>query len=63
MADLDILSNPGAALAIGAFAALILIGLFRKARKLIIISVLGITITVGFFFCRQNGFIDTRYWV
>ena len=55
MAELDILSNPGAALAIGAFTALILIGLFRKARKLIIISVLGITITVGFFVVKMGS--------
>ena len=55
MADSDILSNPGAALAIGAFAALILIGLFRRARKLFIISVLGITITVGFFIVKMGS--------
>jgi hypothetical protein len=55
MADPDILSNPGAALAIGAFVALMLIGLFRKARKLFIISVLGITITVGLFVVKMGS--------
>ena len=55
MADSDILSNPVAALAIGASAALILIGLFRRARKLFIISVLGITITVGFFIVKMGS--------
>jgi hypothetical protein len=32
-----------------------LIGLFRKARKLFIISVLGITITVGFFVVKMGS--------
>ena len=55
MADPDILSNPAAALAIGAFAALLLIGLFRKARKLLVISVLGITIAIGLFIAKMGS--------
>jgi len=56
MPDADILSNPGVSLATGAFGALMLIALFRRARKLFVISVLGLTITIGF--CCQNEFIN-----
>ncbi len=55
MPDADLLSNPGFSLAIGACAALMLIGLFRKARKLLLIGVLGITITTVAFVAKMSS--------
>ncbi len=55
MPDADLLSNPGFSIAIGAFGALMLIALFRKARKLLIIGVLGVTITVGIFLAKLSS--------
>ena len=47
MPELDLLNNPIVALSIGAFGALLLIGLVRKARILFMLGVLGITLTIG----------------
>ncbi len=55
MPEIDILSSPVASLAIGAFGALILIALFRKARKLFIFGVLGLMITIGVFISRTSA--------
>jgi hypothetical protein len=55
MPDIDILSSPWASLTIGAFGALMLIALFRKARKLFIFGVLGLILTIGVFVSRTSA--------
>jgi hypothetical protein len=55
MPEIDILSSPGASIAIGAFGALMLIALFRKARKLFILGLLGIIFTIGVFISRTSA--------
>ncbi len=55
MPEIDILSSPAASLAIGAFSALMLIALFRKARKLFIFGVLGLVLTIGLFIGKAGA--------
>lgn len=55
MPEIDVLSSPGASIAIGAFGALMLIALFRKARKLFILGLLGIIFTIGVFISRTSA--------
>jgi hypothetical protein len=55
MPEIDILSSPVASLAMGAFGALMLIALFRKASKLFIFGVLGLMITIGVFISRTSA--------
>gem|GEM_PF-352799 len=55
MPNADILSNPGVSLAIGAFGALMLIALFRKARTMFVLSVFGLTVTVGIFVVKMGS--------
>lgn len=47
MPNLSILDNPLAALLVGAFAALILMGLLRRIWRLSLIGVMGLTVTLG----------------
>lgn len=56
MPEIDILSSPVASLAMGAFGALMLIALFRKASKLFIFGVLGLMITIGVFISRTSAY-------
>lgn len=55
MPDIDILSSPAASVAIGAFGALMLIALFRKARKLFVVGTLGLTLTIGLFILKAGA--------
>lgn len=55
MPEADILSSPLVSLLIGAFGALMLIALFRKARKLFIISVMGLAVTIGLFLLKAGA--------
>ncbi len=55
MPELDILSSPWASIAIGAFGALMLAALFRKARKLFIFGVLGLILTIGVFLGKTGA--------
>lgn len=55
MPEADILSSPIVALLIGSFGALMLIALFRKARKLFVLSVLGLAVTIGLFLLKAGA--------
>ncbi len=55
MPESDILSSPVVSLLIGAFGALMLISLFRKARKLLVVSVIGLTLTIGLFILKASA--------
>lgn len=55
MPDADILSNPGVSLLVGAFGALIVIALFRKARKMFLIGVIGLSLTIGLFIAKVGS--------
>jgi hypothetical protein len=57
MPETDILSSPAVSLLIGAFGALMLIALFRKARKLFVVSVMGLTLTIGLFILKASAYI------
>jgi hypothetical protein len=53
--DFSFLDNPFFAAATGAFAALVLLGLFRRAKKIITIGVIGLTVTVGLIIWQFSG--------
>ncbi len=55
MPETDILSSPAVSLLIGAFGALMLIALFRKARRLFVVSVMGLTLTIGLFILKAGA--------
>lgn len=55
MPEIDILGSPVASIAIGAFGALMLIALFRKARRLFIMGMLGLIITIGVFVWKTGA--------
>ena len=56
MPETDFLSSPAVSLLIGAFGALILISLLRKARKLFFVSVTGLTLTIGLFILEASAY-------
>ena len=53
--DFSILDHPIFAAGVGAFAALVLLGVFRRAKKLMTVGVIGLTVTVGLIIWRFSG--------
>jgi len=53
--DFALLDHPGSAVLIGAFAALILLGLVRRFKKIFAFGVLGLTITIGMLVWQLSG--------
>jgi hypothetical protein len=53
--DLSLLDHPGAALLIGAFGAVVVIGLVKRIYRLAAIGVIGLTITVGVLVWRLSA--------
>ncbi|MCF8550594.1 MAG: hypothetical protein K9G05_00750 [Candidatus Nanopelagicales bacterium] len=47
MPNLSILDHPLAALLVGAFAAVILMGLLRRLWRISLVGVIGLTVTLG----------------
>lgn len=47
IADPSLLDHPAIALVIGAFSAVIFIGLFKRIRRVATIGVIGLTVTIG----------------
>lgn len=53
--ELQLLEHPAAALALGIFGAVALIGLFRKFRKMVFIGVTGLILTTALLVWQFSG--------